>query len=141
MNLILVITMPFGGYTERVLLTDLSGLTAAMESADFKGRIRLKADSTVNCRAVKRLAKIMDGEVKPCRSFLAGNNYFGRVRLEYQRPDLHQEVPATYCLSVQVFSALGSTLEEHDERYKRIKNIKMNSIRRQYSQAGQSNIQ
>ena len=72
MNLILVITMPFGGYTERVLLTDLSGLTAAVESADFKGRIRLKADSAVNCRAVKRLAKIMDGEVKPCRSFLAG---------------------------------------------------------------------
>ena len=90
--------------------------------------------------SIRIIAAIMNGEVKPCRSFLAGNNYFGRVRLEYQRPDLHQEVPATYCLSVQVFSALGSTLEEHDERYKRIKNIKMNSIRSQYSQAGQSSI-
>ena len=48
MNLILVITMPFGGYTERVLLSDLSGLTAAVESADFKGRIRLKTDSATN---------------------------------------------------------------------------------------------
>ena len=38
MNLILVITMPFGGYTVRVLLTDLSGLTAAVESADLKDR-------------------------------------------------------------------------------------------------------
>ena len=50
MNLILVITMPFGGYTERALLSDLSGLTAAVESADFKGRIRLKADSAVRIR-------------------------------------------------------------------------------------------
>ena len=121
--------MPFGGYTERALLTDLSGLTAAVESADFKGRIRLKADSAVNCRAVKRLAKIMNGEVKPCRSFLAGNDYFGRVRLEYERPDLHQEVPATFYLSVQVFSALGSSLEEHDARYKRLKEIKFSRIR------------
>ena len=131
MNIILNITMPFGGYTVRVLLTELSGLTAAVESADFRGRIRLKADSAENFRAVKRLANIMNGEVKPCRSFLAGNNYFGRVRLEYQRPDLHQEVPATYCLSVKVFSALGSTLEEHDKRYKYIKDIKMNSIHRE----------
>ena len=129
MNLILVITMPFGGYTVRVLLTDLSGLTAAVESADYKGRIHLKTDSAGNCRAVKRLADIMNGEVKPCRSFLAGNDYFGRVRLEYERPDLHQEVPATFYLSVQVFSALGSTLEEHDERYKRIKEIKFSRIR------------
>ena len=129
MNLILVITMPFGGYTERALLTDLSGLTAAVESADYKRRIHLKTDSAGNCRAVKRLASIMNGEVKPCRSFLAGNDYFGRVRLEYERPDLHQEVPATFYLSVQVFSALGSSLEEHDERYKRIKEIKFSRIR------------
>ena len=121
MNLILIITLPFGGYRKRVVLTDLSELTAVVESADFRGRIRLKADSAENCRAVKRLAKIMDGEVKPCRSFLAGNDYFGRVRLEYERPDLNPETQFSYYLSAQVFSALGSTLEEHDERYKRIK--------------------
>lgn len=132
--------MPFGGYTNRVIVKNLSELSEAIEASDFKGRIHLKEDSKINNQAVRRIAAIMNGEVKPCRSFLAGNNYFGRVRLEYQRPDLHQEVPATYCLSVQVFSALGSTLEEHDERYKRIKNIKMNSIRSQYSQAGQSSI-
>ena len=135
MNLILNITMPFGGYTVRVLLTELSGLTAAVESADFRGRIRLKTDSAENFRAVKRLANIMDGEVKPCRSFLAGNNYFGRVRLEYQRPDLHQEVPATYCLSVKVFSSLGSTLEEHDERYKHIKKQKLTRIQNSLREA------
>ena len=32
-------------------------------------------------------------------------------------------------MSVQVFSALGSTLEEHDERYKRIKSLKFTRIR------------
>ena len=128
MNLILIITLPFGGYRKRVVLTDLSELTAVVESADFRGRIRLKADSAENCRAVKRLAKIMNGEVKPCRSFLAGNDYFGRVRLEYERPDLYPDTLSSYYLSAQVFSALGSTLEEHDERYKRIKSLKFTRI-------------
>ena len=55
--------MPFGGYTERALLTDLAGLAAVV------------------------------------------------------------------------------VMPQRDERYKRIKNIKMNSIRRLYSQAGPSSIQ
>ena len=134
MNVLLCITMPFGGYMNRVLLTDLSKISEAIEASDFKGRIHLKEDSKENFRAVRRIAKIMDGEVKPCRSFMAGNNYFGRVRFEYERPDLEQEVPKSYYLSVQVFSALGSTLAEHDARYRKNKNLKMTAVMREYIQ-------
>ena len=134
MNLILVITMPFGGYTNRVIVKNLSELSEAIEASDFRGRIHLKEDSRINNQAVRRIAAIMNGEVKPCRSFLAGNDYFGRVRFEYERRDLKQEEPKTFYLSAQVFSALGGTLEEHDARYKRIKNIKLDSVRREYSQ-------
>ena len=134
MNLILVITMPFGGYTNRVIVKNLSELSEAQEASDFRGRIHLKEDSRINNQAVRRIAAIMNGEVKPCRSFLAGNDYFGRVRFEYERHDLKQEEPKSFYLSAQVFSALGGTLEEHDARYKRIKNIKLDSVRREYSQ-------
>ena len=109
-------------------------MSEAIEASDFRGRIHLKEDSKINNQAVRRIADIMNGEVEPCRSFLAGNDYFGRVRFEYERPDLKHEEPRTFYLSVKVFSALGSTLEEHDARYKNIKNIKFNSIRREYSQ-------
>ena len=49
------------------------------------------------------------------------------------RPDLKREELKSFYLSVKVFSALGGTLEEHDARYKAIKNIKFNSARREYS--------
>ena len=133
MNILLNITMPFGGYTNRVIVKNLSELSEAIEASDFRGRIHLK-DSKINNLAARRIAAIMNGEVEPCRSFLAGNDYFGRVRFEYERPDLKHEEPRTFYLSVKVFSALGSTLEEHDARYKNIKDIKFNSVRREYSQ-------
>ena len=134
MNILLSITMPFGGYTNRVIVKNLSELSEAIEASDFRGRIHLKEDSRINNQAVRRIAAIMNGEVKPCRSFLAGNDYFGHVRFEYVRPDLRHEEPRTFFLSVRVFSALGNTLDEHDARYKTIKNIKFNSVRREYSQ-------
>ena len=126
--------MPFGGYQNRIVVTDLSRMPEAIEASDFRGRIRLKEDSGENSRAVRRIASIMSGEVKPCRSFMAGNNYFGRVRFEYERPDLEQEVPRSYYLTAQVFSALGGTLEEHDERYKRNKELKFNAAMHDYIQ-------
>lgn len=125
--------MPFGGYTNRVIVNNLSELSEAIEASDFRRRIHLKEDSKINNLAVRKIAAIMNGEVKPCRSFLAGNDYFGRVRFEYERPDLNHEAPATFYLSVKVFSALGNTLEEHDARYKNIKSIKFNSVCREYS--------
>ena len=134
MNILLSITMPFGGYTNRVIVKNLSDLSGAIEASDFRGRIHLKEDSRINNQAVRRIAAIMNGEVKPCRSFLAGNDYFGHVRFEYVRPDLRHEEPRTFFLSVRVFSALGNTLDEHDARYKTIKSIKFNSVRREYSQ-------
>ena len=134
MNILLCITMPFGGYTNRVIVKNLSELSEAIEASDFRGRIHLKEDSRINNQAVRRIAAIMNGEVKPCRSFLAGNDYFGHVRFEYVRPDLKHEEPKSFFLSIRVFSALGNTLDEHDARYKNIKNIKFNSVRREYSQ-------
>ena len=132
MNVLLCITMPFGGYMKRVVVRNIAEVSDAIEGADFRGRIRLKTESTENARAVRRLARIMGGDLKPFRSFMAGNNYFGRVRFEYERPDLEQEVPKSYILSVQVFSALGSTLAEHDERYRRNKDLKMAAVMREY---------
>ena len=133
MNILLSITMPFGGYTNRVLVKNLSEMSGAIEASDFKGRIHLKEDSSINNKAFRRIAAIMNGKVKPSKSLLAGNDYFGRVRFEYERPDLKHEEPKTFYLSVKVFSALGNTLEEHDARYKAIKSIKFNSVRREYS--------
>ena len=126
--------MPFGGYTNRVLVKNLSEMSGAIEASDFKGRIHLKEDSSINNKAVRKIAAIMNGKVKPSKSLLAGNDYFERVRFEYERPDLKHEEPKTFYLSVKVFSALGNTLEEHDARYKAIKSIKFNSVRREYSQ-------
>ena len=131
MNVLLSITMPFGGYKNKVLVADLSKMPEAIEASDPRGRIRLKEDSSENSRAVRRIASIMSGEVKPCRSFMAGNNYFGRVRFEYERPDLNDEGCKTFFLSVQVFSALGGTLEEHDERYKRNKDLILGAAMRE----------
>ena len=131
--------MPFGGYTNRVRVKNLSELSEAIEASDFRGRIHLKEDSSINNKAVRRIAAIMNGEVEPCRSFLAGNDYFGRVRFEYERPDLKHEEPRTFYLSVKVFSALGGTLEEHDARYKNIKDIKFSAVRFRVSQSLNNN--
>ena len=130
MNILLSITMPFGGYTNRVIVKNLSELSGAIEASDFRGRIHLKEDSSINNKAVRRIAAIMNGEVKPSKSLLAGNDYFGRVRFEYERPVLNHDGPRTFYLSVKVFSALGNTLEEHDSRYRNIKSIKLDSDRR-----------
>lgn len=42
MNILLNITMPFGGYTNRVIVKNLSELSEAIEASDFRGRIHLK---------------------------------------------------------------------------------------------------
>lgn len=126
--------MPFGGYTNRVIVKNIAELSEVIEDSDFRRRIHIKENSRINNQAARRIAAIMNGEVKPCRSFLAGNDYFGHVRFEYERPDLKYETPKTFYLSIKVFSALGSTLEEHDARYKNIKSIKFNSILQKCSQ-------
>ena len=117
----------------RIVVNNLSEMSGAIEASDFKGRIRLKEDSRENYRSLKLIARIMAGEVRPCRSFMAGNDYFGRVRFEYERPDLSQAAPKTYFLSAQVFSALGHTLAEHDTRYRRNKDLMMSAEYRQES--------
>ena len=130
--------MPFGGYSNRIVVTKLSEMSEAIEASDFRGRIRLKQDSGVNNKAVRRIAAIMNGEVRPSKSLLAGNDYFGHVRFEYERPDLNQTEPKSFFLSVKVFSALGSTLEEHDARYRKNKELRFGAISASFNgKAGQ----
>ena len=125
MNLLLYVTSPFGGYVSRLVVNDLSEVIPAIEASDHKRRLRLQS----NEKALERVGSIMNGEVKPYRSFIAGNDYFGRVQFKYERADMHDPVPKTFFLSVQVFSALGATIEEHDSRYKKNKTLRYGPVR------------
>lgn len=126
MNLLLQITSPFGGYTVRKVVKDIDEVQSAIESSDIKGRIRLMA----NVSALNLLRKMMNGEKKPCKSFMGGNDYFGKVSFKFERIDKTGPDPRpVFSINVKVFSALGSTLGEHDIRYRRNKEIKFNSIR------------
>lgn len=122
MNVMLVFTSPFGGYFIRKVVSDTGMVPAALESSDLKGRIKLKE----NVSAMRQLEKVFNCEKDPYKSYMAGNDYFGRIQFKYTRTDKEQEgePPRTYILSVKVYSALGSTLEEHDARYRRNKELK-----------------
>ena len=60
MNILLCITMPFGGYTNRVIVKNLPELSEAIEASDFRGRIHLRENSSINNKAVRRIAAIKD---------------------------------------------------------------------------------
>ena len=63
MNILLNITMLFGGYTNRVIVKNLSEMSGAIDASDFNDRIHLKEDSSTNNMVVRRTAAIMNGEV------------------------------------------------------------------------------
>lgn len=111
MHLLLVIKYP--NYFARVIVTDPDSVLSVIQSTN--DRIRL----CENVSAVNMIRKISAGEVKSLANYLAGNNYFGKVVFKFTRADKKTE--RIYELSAKVYSALGSTIEEHDERYKRLK--------------------
>lgn len=122
----LVFSSPFGGYFVRRVVSDINMVPEALESSDPKGRIRLKE----NVSAMRQLEKIFNCEKDPYRSYLAGNDYFGRIQFKYVRTDKEKEgeAPQTFTLSVKVYSALGPTLEEHNARYQRNKELRLRNM-------------
>ena len=61
-------------------------------------------------------------------TYLAGNSYFGKVIFKYTKFDRKTSPKKVYELSVKVYSALGTTVPEHDERYKRLKEYRYQKL-------------
>lgn len=116
MRLLLQITYP-GNYFKRVVVNDRESVIAAVEAADPRFRM------CENVLTLDRLEHVMAGKVKPVKDYIAGNAYFGKVFFQYTRPDL-KDKDAVRTLCARVYSALGATVEEHDERYRRLKELK-----------------
>ena len=57
------------------VVTEINMVPGVLESSDSRGRIRLKE----NVSAMRQLEKIFNCEKNPYRSYLAGNDYFGRI--------------------------------------------------------------
>lgn len=120
MNLLLFIKYP--SYFSRVIVTGTDSVLSAIESTN--DRICL----CENVSALNKMERIFSGEVEPLVDYLAGNSYFGKVSFKFTRKDKKTNPERVYELSVKVFSALGVTIEEHDERYKRIKTARLQTL-------------
>ena len=116
MRLLLQIFYP-GSCFRRVVVNNRESVTAAIEAADPRFRL------CENVPTLDRIGRIMEGKVRPVKDFIAGNAYFGKAFFRYTRPD-QKDGQAVQTLYVKVFSALGTTVEEHDERYRRLKELK-----------------
>lgn len=119
MNLLLFIKYP--KYFSRVIVTGTDSVLSAIESTNQ--RIQM----CENISALNKLEKIFSGQVKPLTNYLAGNNYFGKVVFKFTKTSTGSSKGVGE-LSVKVYSALGKTLEEHDERYKRLKALNYKNI-------------
>lgn len=119
MNLLLFIKYPT--HFSRVVVSDTDTVLAAIESTN--DRIRL----CENISALNKLEKIFSGQTRPLADYLAGNSYFGKVIFKFTKTgrDISRDVGE---LSVKVYSALGATVDEHDERYKRLKAARLSSV-------------
>lgn len=115
MNLLL--TIQYTNYLSRIIVPDTDSVLSKLESSNN----RIPMCLCKNIAALNKIKQIMSGDAKPYVTFLAGNSYFGKVTFKYTRPDKNHSPAHIYKLTVKVFSALGSTIEEHDERYKRLK--------------------
>lgn len=118
MNLLLFIKYPT--HFSRVVVSGTDSVLSAIESTN--DRIRL----CENISALNKLEKIFSGQTRPLANYLAGNNYYGKVIFKFTKASSSSKSVGE--LSVKVYSALGSTVEEHDERYRRLKAIRYQKL-------------
>lgn len=124
MNALLYIPTLSGFATIRRIVTEPEDAVNAVAEAVLKKNHTICA----NGKAVRQLKDIMDCRTEPKQRFIAGNAYYGKIPFEYKTD---KPSPYRHIVSVKVFSALGNTIEEHDERYRRLKEAYMNNNKKE----------
>ena len=125
MKLLILITPPVSvKNTALIVGEDTGSLIPEIEALNGKGRVEV----TNGAEFIERLKAIREGRKEPCFRYLAGNEYYGPVRLEFRYID---KPGTTGSIKVKVFSALGNTVEEHYERYERNKQKKYENTHKQ----------
>lgn len=118
MTILVRFNNPFGGRGPkffRLLVGENDDILSCIEALDPQGKMRM----LTNYPAVKKMKSIIEGKVKPKAMINTGSFYFGTQILSYHRNS--QEVQSQ--LTIHIYTALGRTLEEHDERYRRLQKI------------------